>query len=143
VKEKLTTAQIVILASGAVAFIASFLPWVSVDTPFSDFTANAWDGDFLVWPTFWWVGIFGLLMAVQVALTAFASVSFPDNVLGFSWPQIHLMLSIFTVLLTVSFLIGGDSKGFGFWLSLLASIGLVVGAYMLQSETDSSPSSLS
>jgi hypothetical protein len=142
VKDKLTTAQIVILASGAVAFIASFLPWVSVDNAFVDISANAWDGD-LLWPTFWWVGIFGLVMAVQIALTAFGSVNLPDRVLGFTWPQIHLVLSIFTVLLTVSFLIGGDNTAFGFWLSLLASVGLVVGAYMLQSETNSSPSSLS
>ena len=140
-KEKLTTAQIVILACGVVAFIASFLPWVSIDLGrFGDASYNAWDGDVMYWPTFWWVGIFGLVMALQVGLTAFTSVNLPDRPLGFTWPQIHLVLGIFAVILTVSFLIGGDEHGIGFWISLLASIGLVVGAVMLEKEGSSTSS---
>ena len=143
-KEKLTTAQIVILACGAVAFIASFLPWVSIDLGrFGDASYNAWDGDVLYWPTFWWVGIFGLVMALQVGLRAFTSVNLPDRILGFTWPQIHLVLGLFAVILTVSFLIGGDEHGIGFWISFLASIGLVVGAVMLEKEATSTPSSFS
>jgi DMSO/TMAO reductase YedYZ heme-binding membrane subunit len=138
VKDKLTTAQIVILACGAVAFIASFLPWVSIDLGrFGDTSFNAWDGDVMYWPTFWWVGIFGLVMALQVGLSAFTSVNLPNRVLGFTWPQIHMVLALFAALLTVSFLIGGDEHGIGFYLSLLASIGLVVGAFMLQKESSS------
>src|SRR4051812_45385311 len=56
VDKKLSQAEWVIVAGGFVAFIASFLPWVD----FHGFTANAWD-DF-AFPTYTWVGIFGLVM---------------------------------------------------------------------------------
>ena len=109
-------------------FIASFLPWVSIDLGrFGDTSFNAWDGDVLYWPAFWWVGIFGLVMAVQVVLAAFTSMNLPDRILGFTWPQIHLVPGIFAVILTVSFL-GGEEHGDQVLDLLLASIGLVVGA---------------
>jgi hypothetical protein len=76
-------------------------------------------------------------MGVQIALAKFANVNFPDRILGFSWPQIHLALGIFAVLLGIGYLltdVGGLDKGIGLWLALLASIGLVVGAVLLNNE---------
>ena len=124
--EKLRPAQVVIVASGIVAFIASFLPWVDV----FDETRSAWSDD-LVFPTYTWVGIAGAIMAIVVLLEVFTTIRFPNMVGGFTWRQIHLVLSLLAVLLVISFLIAAEDFGFGFWLSLIASIGLLVGAIML------------
>lgn len=128
-QNKPTTAEIVILASGAVALVFSFLDWVGS----RGFGASPWD-DRLLFPTFAWVGIFGAVMAVVIALEVFASVKLPEKVHSFTWPQVHIALGIFTALLTVSFLLGGDNYEIGYFISLLASAGLVVGAFMLDKE---------
>jgi hypothetical protein len=133
VDKKLTPAQWVIVIAGVLAFIGSFLAWFSVDTAFGDASANAWDEGFF--PTYTWVGIFGLVMAAQILVTTFANVNLPRDVLGFTWGQIHLILGFFAALLVVSYLIGpGDEFGIGFWLSFLAGVALLVGAVMLTRE---------
>lgn len=129
---KPTTAEIIILAAGAAALVFSFLDWL--DFGFAG-GANAWDDGFF--PTYTLVGIIGAVMAVVVVLEVFANVQLPDRVVGFTWPQVHLALAVYTVLLTLSFLIiekGGADMAIGYFISLLASIGLVVGAYMLGQE---------
>ena len=128
--KKLSQSQLIIVVAGAVALVGSFLPWVD----YHGFSVNAWDGDFF-FPTFAWVGIFGGVMAAIILIRTFADVSMPSNILGFTWPQIHLILALFAALMSVSFLLGGDHRGIGFWLSLLGSIGLVVGATRLRSES--------
>ena len=126
---KLGTAELIIVIGGAVALVASFLDWFDV----AGFGDNAWS-DSMLFPTFAWVGIFGAVMAAQIALTAFGNVNLPRDVLGFTWTQIHLVLALFCVILTVSFLIGGEEQAIGFYLSLLASIALLVGAVMLRNQ---------
>jgi len=132
VEKKLTQAEWVIVVAGAVAFLASFLPWEDAH----GFSVNAWDE--FAFPTYTWVGIFGLVMAGTILLRTFTSVSLPSNVLGFTWLQIDFILAIFVALIAASFLIAGDYFGFGFWLSLLAAIALVVGAVMLRNESTTS-----
>ena len=132
-EKKLTTAEWVIVIAGVVAFISSFLPWLDVDFGGASATANAWDKGYF--PTYTWVGIFGLVMAAQVLVAKFTTVELPRQILGFTWVQIHLILGFIATLLVVSYLIGpGDEFGFGFWLSLLAGVALLVGAVMLQRE---------
>jgi hypothetical protein len=129
VNNKLTPAQLIIVIAGAVALIASFLDWVDE----RGFSANAWDEG--AFPTYTWIAVFGVVMALAVVLPVFANVKLPDNVMGFTWPQLHLALGFFAALLAVSFLITDTAdKAIGFWLSLLASIALLVGAVMLQRE---------
>ena len=134
--KKLTQAEWVIVGGGVVAFLASFLPWVDIDTPFGSATRNAWSDDVL-FPTYAWVGIFGLVMAAVILLRTFANVRLPSDIVGFTWTQVHLILAVFAAILAVSFLIGGSNFGIGFWLSLLAAAALVVGAVMLRNETAS------
>jgi DMSO/TMAO reductase YedYZ heme-binding membrane subunit len=126
---KLGTPELIIVIAGAVALVGSFLDWFEV----AGFGGNAWSDD-LAFPTYAWVGIFGAVMAAQIALTSFANVDLPSDILGFTWSQIHLVLAFFCVLLTLSFLIGGEEQAIGFYLSLLASIALLVGAVMLRNE---------
>jgi len=136
VDKKLSTSEIVILVAGAVALLGSFLPWIDVEVLGESVTESAWGDSF---PLLTWTGLFGAAMAIVVALRSFANVAMPDRVLGFTWPDIHLILAVFATLITISWLIAGDNKGIGFWLSLLASFGLVAGAWMMRSETQPVP----
>ena len=132
--KKLSQTELIIVIAGAVALLGSFLPWID----YRGFSVNAWDGDYLLFPTYAWVGIFGTAMAAVILLRTFANVSLPSDILGFTWPQIHLVLAFFAALIALSFLIGGDHRGIGFWLSFLAAAGLVVGAVRLRSDSSTS-----
>ena len=131
--KKLTPAGIVIVAGGVVILIASFLAFYS----YGSHSASAWSTSFGLFPLATLPALLGLIMAVQVVLTTFADVSLPAKVVGFDWKQIHLLFGIQAALLMVCFLILDNSVlsfGIGFWLMLLASIALVVGAVMLSRE---------
>ena len=126
------------MVAGLVALISAFLAWISipgVEGFGGGSDSNAFDKG--LFPIATYIPLIGLIMGVQIALAKVANVNFPDRVLGFSWPQIHLALAIFAVLIAIGYLImdvGGADKGIGLWLGLLASIGLVVGAVMLNNE---------
>jgi hypothetical protein len=131
--KKLTTSDIIILAAGAVMVICLFLPWIGNGSDENAFGT-------LVFPLGTFAALFGIVMAVHVLLTKIASVSFPDRILDFTWDQVHVVLSIYAVVLMVSWLlvdVGGIDKKIGLWLALLASIGLVVGAVMRLQESPS------
>jgi hypothetical protein len=83
------------------------------------------------------MALFGLLMALQIGLSAFANVQFPARIAGFTWEQIHLVLGLFAVLVAIGYLLvdkGGADFGFGFYLMLLGSIALLVGAVLINRE---------
>jgi hypothetical protein len=160
--KKLSPAAIVILVAGALALIASFLAFykysfggtglsqaeidaaraAGITLPGNigggSTSYSAWStSGFLLFPLAILPALFGLIMALQVALTNFANVKLPERVLGFDWTQIHLLLGIQALLLMLCYLAvdkAGLSYGIGFWLMFLASIGLVVGAVMLARE---------
>jgi hypothetical protein len=160
--KKLSPAAIVILAAGVVALVASFLAFYKysyggVGLSQAEIDAaraagltlpsnvgggstsySAWSNSgFGLFPLAIVPALFGLIMALQVGLTNFANVTLPERVLGFEWPQIHLLLAAQALLLMLCYLAvdnGSASYGIGFWLMFLASIGLVVGAVMLARE---------
>ena len=79
--------------------------------------------------------LYGLVMALQIALTKFASVKLPDTVLGFTWEQIHLSLGAMAALMAIGWLLTDyGNKQIGMWFEILGGIALVVGAVMLQRE---------
>lgn len=119
---KLEPDEVVTVAAGLLAFLASFLPWVDV----SGFSASAWRDS--LFPTYTWVGIVGLALALLVILPLVSTVRIPPVVAGFTIHQVHLLLAGLALLLSVSFLIAGQEHGAGFWLSFLASIALFVTA---------------
>jgi hypothetical protein len=134
---KLTPPNLVILAGGAVMFIASFLPFYKLGSH-SD---TAWSsGEFLIatLPV-----LFGLAMAAHIGLVAFAKLNLPDRVLGLTWTQVHLALGFQAAVMMLCFLVrdpnygsgsGGIDRGVGLYLMLLAAIALLVGAVMRQRE---------
>ncbi len=129
---KLSPANIVILAAGAVMLVGSFLNF---------YTYSA--GPFSVSESAWHSGLFGIAtvavlcgiaMAAQVAISAFATgMHIADTVLGLTWDQVHLALGFQAAILMLAFLIrdkGGLNFGIGFWFMLLSGIALLVGAIM-------------
>jgi hypothetical protein len=130
-KRQPSVAEWVILAGGAVAFFFSFFSFWDQ----GGFSPNAW-GD-LAFPLATYVAIFGLVMAAQIALTTFTEAKLPEAILGFSWPQVHLILGLFNTLIMVGFLIfkgNTPDQGFGQILMLLGAIATLVGAILLTRE---------
>ncbi len=136
-KSKPTTAQIVIMASGAVCLLFSFFNFYKVDFGGQTEGTSAWGSG--LFPLATYVAIIGLVMAGVVALTVFAGVSLPAEILGFTWKQIHLALAFFAALLMLGFLIvdkGSLDLGIGYFFMLLGAAGLLAGAIMLQREPE-------
>ena len=131
---KLTPGNLVIIIAGVVILIASFLDFYEV----SDIGFSAWDSDANLLGVATLPALFGLLMAAHVAATAFANVNLPDRVLTLTWDQVHIALGFQATIMMIAFLVrdnGFFDFGIGFWLMLLASIALLVGAIMRQRET--------
>lgn len=128
---KLTLSDKVIAGSAIALLIFSFLPWFTFDLgPFGgNVSVNGWDVGFL-WGVF--PVILGIIMLVQVALTAFSpETKLPD--LPVTWGQVHLGAGGLAALLVVlKLLIGQDgfSRGFGLFLAAVAAIGLAAGGFL-------------
>jgi hypothetical protein len=119
-----STAEIVIMASGGVALIGSFLDY--------RYDSSLWSSGFL--PAGTLMAVFATLMAVVVALR-FANVSLPAAVAGFSLNQIHLILGFFAALYALAFLVvEGGGREVGTWFVTIGCIGAFVGAILLSKE---------
>jgi predicted membrane channel-forming protein YqfA (hemolysin III family) len=93
----------------------------------------------LAFPIITFVWLFAIAAGVLVALATFANVNLPERVLDFTWAQLHLAAAGFCAIVMVFWFITSDQpdKGIGFWLLLLGSIALVVGAVMRLKESPS------
>ncbi len=128
---KLTTGEIVIVASGAVALLFSFFPWYK-NGPYH---VGAWGSG--LFPLATLVPILGALMLVQVLVDKLSVVSLTRCVGDFTWEQLHLVAAVSAAVIVFCYLLvdrGGVSLGFGFYLDMLAAVGLVVGAVMIRKE---------
>ncbi len=143
-KPKLSPGGIVILVSGVVMLVGSFLPFYKV-TFGRTVSWSSWSSstNLFLFPLTTLIVLFGVLMAAEVAVAAFASnVNLPDRVLGFTWNQIHLLLAFQATVMMIAYLIrnkGGLDWGIGFWLMLFAAIGLLVGAILRAREPAGAP----
>lgn len=122
--------EVVVVAAGGLAFLSSFLPWVKV----AGFSANAWKDGFF--PTYTWVGVAGLALALLTLLPALTTVRVPGHVAGFTLAQVKAVLAGLALLLAISFMIAGEEHGAGFWLSFVAAIALLVGVVMHKDHED-------
>jgi hypothetical protein len=124
-RQQPTSGEIVIMASGAVMLIFSFL----------DFSAkqSSWQRPWFPLATL--LPLYGVIMAVEVVIDRFANVKLPPRVAGFSREQIHLALGLMAALMAAGWLITDTgSKNVGLWFEVLGAIGLAVGAFMVQRE---------
>jgi hypothetical protein len=120
-----TPAEIVIMAAGGVMLIFSFLHFAG--------HTSAWGTG--LFPIATLLPAYGVIMALQVALTKFAGVKLPESVLGFTWEQVHLVLGAMAGLMAIGWLLTDrGNKQVGEWFEILGGIALVVGAVMLQGE---------
>jgi hypothetical protein len=128
-RKNLSIAGIVIVAGGVVMLIASLLPFYE----FASLHHTAWSSD-LLFPVTIIPVLLGVTMAAQVAVSHFLpQVKLPARPLGFTWNQVHLAFGAQATVMMLALLVqkrGLLSPGSGFWLMLLASIALVVGAVL-------------
>jgi hypothetical protein len=144
---KLNTGEKVIGISGILLLIFSFFPWLGYSAgPFSA-SKSAW-----TFTLCWLAVVLGVLMAGYVIAKA-AGVDLPD--LGnMRWAHILLGVAIVVFLFILIKVIVGPSgvdlsgtgvskdRKIGIFLGLLASIGLVAGAYLNAKETGDLPGSI-
>ena len=124
-KAQPTTSELIIMIAGAVMLVASFLDF--------RFDTSSWGSGNLPIATL--LPLYGVVMALQIGLTKFAGVNLPDQVAGFTWEQVQLVLGLLAGLMAVGWLLTdtGD-KQIGLWLEMLGGIALAVGAVMMQRE---------
>lgn len=131
---KISNGGKIFAGAGIVYFIASFIPWYSVDLgPFGDFTANAWDLGFL-WGSLW--ALVFLAGAVILVLPAFGvgSVKIP----AVAFLAVGALGFLFTLL---KLIIGEDDpigSSFGIYLALIAAAAVTYGGFMLFKESGGS-----
>lgn len=156
--KKLGTADIVGIASVAVFFVATFLPWfkvsVSGDTSgilsSADFpSANGWDAGFF------WSGFPLLLGLAMLALLLLPKIA-PDVTLPDLPPFVPLALGgAAAVLVLLKLLIGADvngggaaeafgvsidvSRSFGIFLAFLAALGMAAAGFLKMKESGDAP----
>ena len=132
---KLTLGQAIVLVTGVLLFIFSFLPWYSD----AGGSANAWSTETIpgLLLTATWVPLLSLAIVIFIAIKIFGS-GFPDTVLGFTWTQLSIVVGFIDVLITLGFLVANRSLGSlgsldlgpGLILSFIASLVLLGGAVM-------------
>jgi hypothetical protein len=129
------------MVAGVLTLIFSFLPWYHVDPGLAEVTA--WGHGLFPFATL--VPLAGVVMAGQVGLDRIARVAMPRRVGDFTWEQIHLVLGLLALVIALCYAIvdkSGISFGLGYYLDLLGSICLVVGAVLLRQERRPRPDSL-
>jgi len=113
---------IMLIGGGAVMFIASLLDWIDLGGS----RASKTDIIGIVWL---FTLIIGLGIAVLVALTTFANVEIPDNILGFTRNQLYVALSFaaFLIFFGNQF---GEERAIGVTLGWIAAAVAVAGGIM-------------
>jgi hypothetical protein len=123
-KNKITVADLIMGIGGIVTFIFSFLAFYK----FGDSSFNAWDDQGGAFASTL-PAILGLAMAVWIALEM-AGVSLPEEVLTYNRAQLKGTWGIAAGGIMLSWLSTDPDKGAGFWLMLVGSLAMAVGAVM-------------
>jgi hypothetical protein len=134
-KSQPTASELIIMIAGAIMLVASFLAFAHVDLshPLVDNAVSAW-GQYL-FPIATLLPLYGAVMATQIALTKFVNVQLPDQVVGFTWEQFHLVLGLLAGFMAIGWLITDiHGRGIGYWIEILGGIALAVGGVMMQRE---------
>ena len=123
-KNKITVADLIMGAGGLITFIFSFLAFYK----YGDTSINAWDDQGAAFASTL-PAILGLVMAVWIALEM-AGVSLPEEVLTYNRAQLKGTWGIAAGGIMLSWLSTDPDKGAGFWLMLIGSLAMAVGAVM-------------
>jgi hypothetical protein len=146
---KLNTGEKVIGVSGLLLLVFSFFPWLGFSYAVFSASKSAW-----TFTLCWIAVVLGVVMAgIVIAKAAGADIPELGNL---RWPQVLLGVAVLVFVLILIKLIVGPSTGgvslsgtgvskdrkIGIFLGLLASIGLVGGAYLNAKETGDLPGAL-
>ena len=122
--KKITVADLIMGIGGLVTFLFSFFAFYSL----GGFSASAWDGDAGAFATTV-PAILALVMVVWIGLQL-AGVSLPEQVLTYNHAQLKGTWGISAAGIMLSWVSANDNTGFGFWLMVIGSIAMAVGAVM-------------
>jgi len=129
---KATRAEAVIMIGGVVVIALSFAPFYSVGS----LSVNAWDSGLspiALYPLF-----AGAISAGVIALRRFANAGLAVRLGSFSWEQVHVLLGLLALLITIGYFFtdrpSAYGLGLGFWGMFGGSIALFAGGLMLARE---------
>lgn len=126
-KSRITVADLIMAIGGLVTLVFSFLAFFELGNS----SVSAWDGDAGAFATTL-PAILGLVMVIWIVLET-TGVSLPEQILTFSPVQLKATWAISAAGIMISWLsadFGGADKGIGFWLMLIGSLAMAVGAVM-------------
>ncbi len=136
--KKLTPGEMVIAVSGIVLLIFSFFKWYSVEFKIAGQTIasaseNGWgkpDAFLSVIAI-----LIGVIMAAHVIVNKLAGVDMPERLGSIGWGVFYLAGGVLSfVFLVIKWLGNNDFVKFGFYISILASLGLAVGGFLCAKE---------
>jgi hypothetical protein len=124
-------AEITVLAGAGVVLIFSFFAFYDVSLGGISETTNAWGKG--LFPLATLIVLFAVVAGLLVGLRLLG-VALPDRVASFSRAQVLLVCGGFATLQSLAFLVVDNEiadLGVGFYLMLLGSIAVLVGAIMI------------
>jgi hypothetical protein len=131
-----TPGEIVVMAGAGVALLFSFFPFYELEILNQTDSTSAWGSG--LFPVATLIPIFALIAGVLVALVRFGNVQYPPGgFLGIGYDSLLLVVTFFSALLAVSFLIKdrqGFDFGFGFWFMLIGAVASLAGAIVMTTE---------
>jgi hypothetical protein len=135
--KKLTPGEITIAVSGVVLLIFSFFKWydfsISVLGHSVGASYNGWDDPAQLSSIL--AILIGVVMAGHVIATTLAGLSLPERLGSVGWGVFYVAGGVLSFLfLLLKFLDYNDGTKFGFYISLLASLGLAVGGFLTAKE---------
>ncbi len=135
---KLTIGDRVVAISAFVYLVAMFLPWYGLSNEFDyDASRNGFDYFFFGWIPL----LLALALVAQVAISRFSTTELP-KVGSLTWGQVDLIAAGLAAVLVLLRLLISDSvsafgvdlgdldRKFGLFIALLATLGLVAGAFL-------------
>jgi hypothetical protein len=112
-----------LIAGGAVLFIASILKWRDFSSSEGGLSTDitGLQGFFCL--------LIGAAIAILVAVQTFGNVNLPGRILGFTWNQLYLVFGVAAFLITFG-LQFAEQAAVGILLGWIASAVIVAGAFM-------------
>lgn len=123
-KRQITVANLIMWVGGIVTFLFSFFAFYDDD----DFTSSSAWGDITAFVSTI-PAVLGLAMAVWVSLELLG-VKLPKSVLTYNTAQLKGTWGIAAAGIMLGWISANDAKGFGFWMMLLGSVAMGVGAIL-------------
>lgn len=140
--KKLTPGEMTTAISGVVLLVFSFFHWYSVDLgPFGTYSRNGWQSPGAIWSIL--AVLLGVVLAAHVIVGKLANVDMPERLGSIGWGVMHLVGGVLALVFILLKIVNeSSSMAFGFYVGILAAIGLAVGGYLMAKEMGELPQAL-